>query len=47
MTSKLTVKYTVASKEIKITDDFSIPVSGSIILNPEQEQFYVVIGFSL
>jgi hypothetical protein len=35
------------SREIKITDDFSIPVSGSIILNPEQEQFYVVIGFSL
>ena len=35
------------SKEIKITEDFSVPVSGSIILNPEQEQFYVVIGFSL
>jgi hypothetical protein len=35
------------SKEIKITDDFSVPVSGTIILNPEQEQFYVVVGFSL
>ena len=34
-------------KEIKITDDFSIPVSGLIILNPEREQFYVVVGFSL
>ncbi len=35
------------SKEIRITDDFSVPVSGTLILNPEQEQFYVVIGFSL
>ncbi len=34
-------------KEIKITDNFSVPVSGTLILNPEQEQFYVVIGFSL
>lgn len=34
-------------KEIKITENFSVPVSGSIILNPEREQFYVVIGFSL
>lgn len=35
------------SKEIKITDSFSIPVSGAAILNPSSEQFYVVIGFSL
>lgn len=35
------------TREIKITDNFSIPVSGTLILNPEQEQFYVVIGFSL
>lgn len=35
------------SKEIKITDTFSIPVSGSAILNPTTEQFYVVVGFSL
>lgn len=33
-------------KEIKITDSFSIPVSGSVILNPEREQFYVVVGLS-
>jgi len=35
------------SKEIKITDTFSIPVSGSAILNPEREQFYIVVGISL
>ncbi len=35
------------SREIRITEDFLVPVSGSIILNPEKEQFYVVIGFSL
>lgn len=35
------------SKEIKITDSFSIPVSGAAILNPSSEQFYVVVGFSL
>jgi hypothetical protein len=35
------------SKEIKITDTFSIPVSGQIVLNPEREQLYVVVGFSL
>jgi hypothetical protein len=34
-------------KEIKITDNFSVPVTGSIILNPEREEFYVVVGFSL
>jgi len=32
---------------IKITDKFSIPVTGQVILNPEQEQFYLVVGFSL
>jgi hypothetical protein len=34
------------SKEIEVTDKFSIPVSGQIILNPEREQLYVVVGFS-
>lgn len=34
------------SKEIKITDDFSIPVSGSVILNPSTEAFFVVVGIS-
>lgn len=35
------------SKEIKLTDSFSLPVSGSAILNPEKEQFYIVVGISL
>lgn len=34
------------TKEIKITDKFSIPVNGQIILNPNREQLYVVVGFS-
>ncbi|TCO09274.1 TorF family putative porin [Natronoflexus pectinivorans] len=34
------------SKEIKITDTFSIPMSGSLILNPNTEQFYIVVGVS-
>jgi hypothetical protein len=35
------------SKEIKITDSFSLPVFSSIILNPSNEQFHLVVGFSL
>lgn len=35
------------SKEIKITDSFSLPISGSIILNPSSEQLFVVVGISL
>jgi hypothetical protein len=35
------------SKEIPITDKFSLPVSGSVILNPTTEQFYIVVGISL
>ena len=35
------------SKEIKITDSFSLPLSGSAILNPTTEQFYIVVGISL
>jgi hypothetical protein len=33
-------------KVIKLTETFSIPVSGQVILNPEREQLYVVVGFS-
>lgn len=36
-----------ASKEIKITDSFSLPVFGQIILNPHQEDIFFVFGFSL
>lgn len=35
------------SKEIRITDSFSLPISGSIILNPSTEQLFVVVGISL
>jgi uncharacterized protein (TIGR02001 family) len=35
-----------ASKEIAITEKFSLPVSGSLILNPDTEQFHVVVAVS-
>ena len=35
-----------SSTAIEITDSFSLPVSGALILNPEQEQFHVVVGIS-
>lgn len=35
-----------ASKEIKITSDFSLPVFGSYIINPYTEQSYFVFGIS-
>ena len=35
------------SKEIKITDNFSLPMSGSVILNPDSEQIFFVVGVSL
>lgn len=34
-------------KVIKITDSFSIPVTGQVIYNPERKQMFVVAGFSL
>ncbi len=34
------------SKEIKITEHFSLPVSGALILNPDTEQFHVVVSVS-
>lgn len=30
------------TKEIKITDTWSLPIGGSVILNPQTEQFYIV-----
>jgi uncharacterized protein (TIGR02001 family) len=36
-----------SSKEIKITDTFSLPLSGAVILNPSSRQFHVVAGISL
>lgn len=35
------------SKDIKITDTFSLPLSGTIILNPTTKQFFVVAGIRL
>ena len=35
-----------STKTIRITDSLSIPVNGQIILNPEKEQLYIVVGFS-
>lgn len=34
------------SKEIVITDTFSIPLSGAVIFNPDSEQFYILAGIS-
>lgn len=35
------------SKDISITESFSLPLSGSVILNPQSKQFYIVVGISL
>lgn len=35
-----------ATKEIAITDTFSLPMFGSVIMNPDSEQFYIVAGMS-
>lgn len=36
-----------ATKELKITSGFSLPVFGKLIANPYEEQVYFVFGFSL
>jgi len=35
------------SKDIKITDSFTLPLSGSVILNPKTQQFMIVAGITL
>ncbi len=35
------------TKDIIITESFTVPLSGAVILNPDTEQFYVVVGLSL
>ena len=35
------------SKEIKITDSFSLPIRGAVIFNPDSEQLYILSGISL
>ena len=34
-------------KEITISENLTIPLSGSVILNPASEQFHIVVGISL
>ncbi len=34
------------SKDIKITDSYSLPVSGQVVLNPERKEFNIVVGIS-
>ncbi len=36
-----------ATRGIKISDSFSIPIFGSVILNPASENLFYVLGFSL
>jgi hypothetical protein len=36
-----------ATKEIKVTESFSIPVFGQVIANPNSQKAYLVIGFTL
>lgn len=36
-----------ASKNIKFTEDFSLPIFGSVILNPASENLFFVAGFKL
>jgi hypothetical protein len=35
-----------ASREIKITDSFSLPLSGSFIINPDLKQVHIIAGVS-
>lgn len=35
------------SRTIKITDTFSIPVVGQVIVNPDKEALYMAVGFTL
>jgi hypothetical protein len=34
------------TKVIRVTDRFSIPVNGQVILNPDREHLYLIVGFS-
>ena len=35
-----------AGKDIRLSEKYSLPLTGYVILNPDKEQFYVVIGIS-
>jgi hypothetical protein len=36
-----------ATKDIKVTDTFSVPVFGQVVANPCSRKAYLVIGFTL
>ena len=36
-----------ATKEIKVTDSFSIPIFGQVVGNPCSQKAYLVLGFTL
>jgi hypothetical protein len=36
-----------ATKEIKITDSFSVPIFGQVVANPNSQKAYLVFGFTL
>jgi hypothetical protein len=35
------------TRTIKVTDSFSIPISGQLIFNPDKNQMFLVVGFTL
>ena len=37
----------IKSKEVPITEKFSLPVSGAVILNPSTGGFFITVGISL
>lgn len=36
-----------ASKEVKLSESFSLPINAALILNPDAENIYLTFGFSL
>jgi hypothetical protein len=36
-----------SAREVHVTDTFSLPITGSVILNPASEQFHIVVGITL
>lgn len=36
-----------ATKKIRITDSFSFPMTGTVVLNPDNQRLYLTIGISL
>jgi hypothetical protein len=35
------------SKDIRITNNYSLPIQCSLIVNPDQDKIYMVFGFSI